>query len=123
MLGNKSEDYWFCRYVEVEVDEYTYEVHLTKLRLTAVTLAVASPNEVRVDGEARIQQQKDFEEAFHWHKTGMTKALKADLDEAPLLLQTANQAQNRSPIELRKGSIEWVANINQRYMKFLHFDP
>jgi hypothetical protein len=56
------------RYVEEEVDEYTWEVHPFNLRFQSATLAEAPANEVLADRSTRLSQSAAFEIAFQWHK-------------------------------------------------------
>jgi hypothetical protein len=64
MISNAKEDEWMVRYVEGEVDEYTWEVHLFNLRLQSATLAKAPANEVVADRGTRLSQSAAFEAAF-----------------------------------------------------------
>ena len=69
------------RYVEGEVDEYTWEVHLFNLRLQSAALAVAPANEVVADRGTRLSQSAAFEAAFQWHKQKFVDALYAAREE------------------------------------------
>jgi hypothetical protein len=115
MISNAKEDEWMVRYVEGEVDEYTWEVHLFNLRLQSATLAVAPANEVVADRDTRLSQSAAFEAAFQWHKQKFVDALHAAREEATHLNSQGSMSTN--------ATLEWINDITERCERMLSYNP
>jgi hypothetical protein len=115
MISNAKEDEWMVRYVEGEVNEYTWEVHLFNLHFQSATLAEAPANEVVADRGTRLSQSAAFEAAFQRHKQKFVDALYAAREEAMRLNSQGSMSIN--------ATLEWIKDITERYKRTLSYNP
>ncbi len=82
LKGNQTEGNWLVRWVEGEIDEYNWEMHLKNLRLEGARFLVTEPREIEAAKQTRLKRAAAYETAFEWHKAEMVDAFDAAFNEA-----------------------------------------
>lgn len=94
---------WLYRWVEGQVDEYSWEMHMKNLRLQRAILLV--PNQRDTDDEKRQKKEEAamLEAAYLWHKDRLEKTFRTAMAQAKALQENGHHTSERGVVGSRRA--------------------
>ena len=106
---------WLYRWVEGQVDEYNWEMHMKNLRLRRAILLVPSQRDTDDEKRQKKEEAAMLEAAYLWHKDRLEKTFRAAMAQAKALQENGIIPPN--------GELWNLDELRTRWQYFASFDP
>ena len=106
---------WLYRWVEGEVGEYNWEMHMKNLRLRRAILLMPSQRDTDDEKRQKKEEAAMLEAAYLWHKDRLEKTFRAAMAQAKALQENGIIPPN--------GELWNLDELRTRWQYFASFDP